>query len=319
MITDTTACRVCSAPFRKSFSRQDTRYGICAKCGAISKILTKDGYEALGATYDPGEIFKSANEQLIRQHLMVDTKQTQLRRIAEWLGPRDGKPPITLLDIGCGMGGYLLAGRQLGFQISGIEPSQDHSAVGQTFFDLPIRNAYFDASDFKGQTFDIVILSHVIEHIFDPAEFMTAVGSVVSPNGILVVITPNAQSSLARLSGRNWSMLAPLDHVTMMTPKALYSLKPDGFAVSVTTAEIIWEPAVVLLQALRAKLRPNRVKAADSDAGAKTSNSFRGTIAMINGNPAVRLLLSVVSAPMWVANRLTGNAHCLTGRYRRTT
>jgi len=296
-------------------------YGVCSQCGSINKILTEEEYRNLGASYDPGGLLENHDEKILRLYLSVDKRRAELESVSLKLPARGiSSPPLRLLDIGCGMGGYLLAGRELGFDVYGVEPSESHSYIGRQVFGLPITTAYFDKSKFDPASFDLVVLSHVIEHIFDPAEFMIDVAQVLKPNGVILVLTPNAGSTLAAISGSVWSMLAPVDHVTMMTPDSLRALTPSGFAFSVRTDENLWEPAVVLLQALRNRFRSRRLAssvAAQPEPAVGSKNSFRGTIAVINSNVAARSLLSLLSLPMWLADRAIGRAHCLVAQYRK--
>lgn len=78
----------------------------CAECGSVQKLISHDQFEALGASYDPGYMASGEPSlDLLRQNMGVDEKY---RLLCRSLG---AGPHGSLLDIGCGMGGYLLAGR----------------------------------------------------------------------------------------------------------------------------------------------------------------------------------------------------------------
>ncbi|MES2834784.1 MAG: class I SAM-dependent methyltransferase [Pseudomonadota bacterium] len=311
-------CRVCQSGFGRTFQREGTPYGVCATCKCINKVLTEREYFDLGATYDPGQVMSVEDERLVREYLSVDEHKALLQSILPRLHLAGRAPQ--LLDVGCGMGGYLLAGRELGFEVQGVEPSQSHSEIGRTAFNLPIVTDYFGRGLFGDRRFDIVILSHVIEHIYDPKTFLDDVAEIVAPGGVIMLRTPNAQSNLAALTGSRWSMLVPLDHVTMMAPESLRRLTPAGFGLTLETQEQVWEPAVVILQALKGVLTKRAQSSTSAAAAAPdgaTRNSFRSTYVKINGNPLVKLLLSLASLPIWTVDQGLGRGHCLQAIYQR--
>jgi 2-polyprenyl-3-methyl-5-hydroxy-6-metoxy-1,4-benzoquinol methylase len=279
-------------------------------------LISEDEYRSIGATYDPGHFLEIRDEQILRRHLSVDIHRSELMRAARLLDNNTPKKHrLRLLDIGCGMGGYLVAGRDLGFDVTGVEPSESHSRIGRDVFNLQIQTGYFDAVKFGDEKFDIVVLSHVIEHIFSPAEFLAGVSTLLSPKGIILVFTPNARSTLATISGSAWSMLAPEDHVTMMTPQALRSITPPGFSVKIRTNELLWEPAVVLLQSLRHWLFRAQPSPATITPSGHTQS--KNTIAMINANWFIRAILSMVSSPPWFYDIIFGKAHCCVAVYKK--
>ena len=69
-----------------------------------------------------------------------------------------------LLDVGCGTGDFLLAAKQNGWTISGIEPNEQartiaNNKVGESVFKTENLNTFKEAS------FDVITLWHVLEHL----------------------------------------------------------------------------------------------------------------------------------------------------------
>jgi SAM-dependent methyltransferase len=135
-----------------------------------------------------------------------------------YLGNKRSNP--WFLDVGCGMGGYLLAAQQLGFQTIGFEPSTDHAHLAKDILNLPVINDYFSSEAVSGKQFDLIMLSHVIEHIYKPQDLISMLVAALKPGGVLVVVTPNSDSIIATLTGRSWVMLKPIDHVSMICSSA---------------------------------------------------------------------------------------------------
>ena len=301
-------CRVCGGAFRKTFSRGQSQYGCCARCGTVNKILTEEEYWSLDPTYDPGELIH-ADEAAILDRIGVEGKTRFLSKLLRTSSVKTGD--LKLLDVGCGVGGYLLAARALGMAAQGVEPSESHSRIGRERFGLDITTGYFVPGEVS-QRFDIIILSHVIEHIYEPAEFMAGLATALAPGGVLVVITPNATSPLAVMSGPAWSMLAPTDHVTMLGPRGIQKIAPPGHDCSWRTDEYIWEPAATLLVAIRNQLR--RTSASGVHASNNAVQAEAGNRAL--DNRLIKFALSVVSAPFWVAFSAFRCGACLVAEYR---
>jgi SAM-dependent methyltransferase len=47
-----------------------------------------------------------------------------------------------------------------------------------------------DLSQLSGQQFDVVILSHVLEHLLEPAKMLAELGALLKPDGRLLVLVP---------------------------------------------------------------------------------------------------------------------------------
>lgn len=315
---DLEGCRVCGGRFKSKLGLDGNIYGRCENCGSLIKIMNEADYGAIDVTYDPGNLLKTDDVSELKRELRIEERRAVLASALDRLqrAPDDSRRP-RLLDIGCGMGAFLLAGRELGFDVQGVEPSESHSRIGRDVFGLPIATAYFRREDFEPQSFDIVILSHVIEHLFDPRRALADIADLVRPGGLIMVMTPNAESSSALLSGAAWSMLAPDDHVTMLSPRAARALTPSDFDVSIWTSEYSWQPVVDLLQAVRALWRRRKVSATPDSEGHASHQGFSRTANMIESNGLVRLALTLASAPLWLFNKISGRGACLVAQYRR--
>jgi 2-polyprenyl-3-methyl-5-hydroxy-6-metoxy-1,4-benzoquinol methylase len=46
-------------------------------------------------------------------------------------------------------------------------------------------------ANFKGQTFDVVVLIHIIEHFFEPAAVLHKTRQLLRPGGLVFLETPN--------------------------------------------------------------------------------------------------------------------------------
>ena len=151
------------------------------------------------------------------------------------------QPGGALLDIGCNIGMFMKASRSRGFAVTGVEVNAGCAVYGRENFGLDIRSCSLEGADFPPETFDVVTVFDVLEHVPDPRAFLSAAGRVLKPGGLLVVQSPNFNSFMAWLLKGNWNWLTPPDHLYHFTPGALESLLgAHGFSVREVRT---WEPA----------------------------------------------------------------------------
>ena len=99
------------------------------------------------------------------------------------------KPKV--LDVGCSYGyvGRILA-MNYGGRAYGIEPSIREREWARAIGVYMMKG--FDTGEQTDKNlYDIVIISHVLENMVSPREFLTQIYNKMSPNGILIIDTPN--------------------------------------------------------------------------------------------------------------------------------
>jgi SAM-dependent methyltransferase len=103
-------------------------------------------------------------------------------------------PTARVLDIGCVNGGLLEALADIGFvHLAGVDPSP--GCVANTRRLIPGVQAeagFLSRLPFSQHKFDLVILSHVLEHVRDMPEAMGAVRETVADGGMLYLEVPDA-------------------------------------------------------------------------------------------------------------------------------
>ena len=123
-------------------------------------------------------------------------------------GPAHGH----LLDVGSGDGSFLQMMRDLGFAVQGVEPDPAAAAVAKAH-GLPVIESSIEQASLPDDTFDVIVMSHVIEHVADPVAAFVAARRGLRPGGRLLVFTPNSESWGHALFGRSWYPLEPPRHL----------------------------------------------------------------------------------------------------------
>ena len=116
---------------------------------------------------------------------------------AHWnTDPHDRRPLAGrhALDVGCGAGLLTEPLARLGADVTGLDAAPESIAVAKAHAEgqgLAIEYRAGELSQLDGQRFDLVTSMEVIEHVADPAAFVSGLAALLAPGGLLVVSTPN--------------------------------------------------------------------------------------------------------------------------------
>ncbi|MDI6784523.1 MAG: class I SAM-dependent methyltransferase [bacterium] len=127
----------------------------------------------------------------------------------------------TMLDIGCGDGSLLFDFRLRGWLTKGVEiskPALQYMHLWDLYADLgTVENQHYD-----NESFLMVSMSHVIEHLSDPKHTLTEIARILKPQGYLLVRTPCWDSLTSLISGKYW--LSDPDHLLFFSRQTLNKL-----------------------------------------------------------------------------------------------
>jgi SAM-dependent methyltransferase len=177
-------------------------------------------------------------------------------------------PPRTVrrcLEIGGGFGFALDFSRYaFGWEVLGIDPSP-LAGAGAEALGLPMRRAYFSADlDLGPEPFDLAICSEVLEHLPEPHSLLAAIRERLSPDGLLVLSTPNL--ALVRPEAEEGELgraLSPGLHLVLYDRRSLVRvLESAGFAVRLEES-----PETLRAFAARSPAALERLRPADPAAG----------------------------------------------------
>lgn len=136
-----------------------------------------------------------------------------------------------VLDIGCGDGCVLHYLRQQGWDTQGVEfGSVDY---GTQVLGLDIFQGRVEDAPFENESFDVVSLFHVLEHLPDPRQSLSHMYGLIKKGGHLVIEVPNFGGLDARIFGKHWvGISAPL-HLYHYTAKSLTTMVEScGFRIA---------------------------------------------------------------------------------------
>lgn len=137
-----------------------------------------------------------------------------------------------VLDVGAGGGFLIEESIRRGFTAEGIEPSR--KAVTYCLRrKLRVKQGYFRDGIYKAGSFDVVVMSHVLEHVDEPGKFLRAAKSVLRSGGIVCLSQTNYTGTIPRLYQRYWEGWVPNQHCVHFSPAGIsHLLSANGFTVT---------------------------------------------------------------------------------------
>jgi SAM-dependent methyltransferase len=135
-----------------------------------------------------------------------------------------------LLDIGAGTGDFLKLAKENGWDVFGVEPNDGARNLAKQK-NLEI---YETMDRLSGQTFDVVTLWHVLEHLPDLEVITQQIESLIKPGGTLIVAVPNFKSFDAKYYKNYWAAYDTPRHLWHFSKTAMDQI----FSSSMTLVKI---------------------------------------------------------------------------------
>lgn len=148
----------------------------------------------------------------------------------------------SVLDLGCGSG-YLCHkamtdGAVTAYGIDMVRPLGFNSKSLWQFQTADLDGAGWESA-FAGKSFDFVLAFDILEHLASPFRFLESCLKVLSPQGRLVLTTPNVMSWERMMYPTSWSGVQDPQHKTLFTRYSLqFLLARAGFVVEKSQAPI---------------------------------------------------------------------------------
>ena len=212
------SCPVCRSTER---SYKMERFGIdiwvCHECGLLycGKIPRNisDVYAGEDYLIDAKNYYVNNMEY---RKMRFGTERINL--ILSALGREKGDG-LRLLDVGCGTGWFLDSAREAGFEVAGHEPGEALRKWTEQRLNSRIWGCDFTELP-AGETFDVITMFDVIEHVSDPPAYLRSAREHLRPEGLLIVFTPNVDSLGIHEVGAQSSLIVPTDHLVYFSPSS---------------------------------------------------------------------------------------------------
>lgn len=128
-----------------------------------------------------------------------------------------------VLDVGCGAGHLMAELGRAGWAVDGLEPDPVAADVARRTSGCRVTVGDLLTADLPASVFDLVVLSHVFEHLDDPNAALRRIAGLLAPTGRAVLIYPNPEGLGARLFQNRWTEWDPPRHLVMAPVSAICS------------------------------------------------------------------------------------------------
>ena len=226
-------CPVCGSIAAKPSAKLDNGYTLvqCLQCELLF-ANPRPTIEQLKAVYEPPPAGVFAD------HTLDETKGIGIQY--EALLRRSGGTGNKVLEIGCNTGFALHGLQQLGYDVSGTDLSETAIQFGKERYNLQqLYCSEFPPPKYMG-TFDVVIASHIIEHVVSPKDFVAQCARFLKKGGLYIIRTPNARSLGIRLLKTHYPVFCPPIHLNYFSQATLSSLLHGPFALMRSEIDSDW-------------------------------------------------------------------------------
>lgn len=139
---------------------------------------------------------------------------------------KDRAPNGKILDVGCSFGLFLNMAKDLGYEVLGLELNEVAAKYGREKYGITIEPKLLEECDFPDESFDVVAMFGLIEHLFDPVKAVKEVKRILKPGGLFIGRCPNVQAFVFMVLhelGRTFTGRIHLSYFSEKTLKYLFN------------------------------------------------------------------------------------------------
>jgi SAM-dependent methyltransferase len=230
---------------------QASRIVRCNRCGLM--YANPRGKEPDGVqiqTWDPDQASLDWYSQRIEKERLQVRDYARTRALINRVYPGRGR----LLEIGSGLGYLLAEFKEDGWDVFGVDPDQLLCRYAKQELGVDSISTVLENVGIPDESYDVVIMNHVIEHLGDPLGTLREINRVLKPSGHFVVETPRYDTLMFRLLGRRERSINCIGHIyffTTQTLKNLYeaagfrTIQLDYVGRSLTVDRLLWNVGVI--------------------------------------------------------------------------
>jgi 2-polyprenyl-3-methyl-5-hydroxy-6-metoxy-1,4-benzoquinol methylase len=115
-------------------------------------------------------------------------------------------PGKSLLEVGCGTGADLDWARERGWDVHGLELNESAVEFAKKR-GLDVHCSTFENANLSADSFDCIIMSQVLEHLYSPRLALQRCHQLLRPGGLLLIAVPKFDSWTRHALGNFWNNL----------------------------------------------------------------------------------------------------------------
>ena len=181
-----TKCDICgSSSCTEIWAKDGYRLVRCTEC-ALVYVANPPTTEQLQKLYSFGSGY---HQELVESDAEIARHMDEARVNLDTLS--QSAHSGTLLDIGCSTGLFLLKAQRAGWDVRGLEYSPDSAKIAREQHGLIVEQGALTNGRYASNSFDVVTMWDVIEHLPSPNAALDVVMDILKPGGLFIAKTPN--------------------------------------------------------------------------------------------------------------------------------
>ena len=118
----------------------------------------------------------------------LETEASRVNEYREMLGLiKNYKTQGKLLEVGCAAGSFLYYASRAGFEVEGVDISEWAREQAKIQFQLNVHRGRLMEVGLKPESYDIILLSDLLEHEPEPARFLLEVRRLLKIDGVCIL------------------------------------------------------------------------------------------------------------------------------------
>ncbi|MCG3770528.1 MAG: Ubiquinone biosynthesis O-methyltransferase [Nitrosomonadaceae bacterium] len=209
-------------------------HSLCRSCGSVL-LDPRPSAEQLKAFYQSQtleaeierDVAQNSADRILDPVKYAYFMEHRIKPLSQFLDP--DKP---IFDVGCGVGAFVKAMKDLHYTIAGSDLSLVSLQVGKELFGLSSDELLLgDMCDIAGrESYGCITLWTVIEHLLNPAEYLQFVYGRLDTGGILLVEFPTVDSLMFEYCKDDFFWVMPPYHIYLYSVRGMkIMLERAGF------------------------------------------------------------------------------------------
>lgn len=228
-----TNCPLCGGGQRRKLYALQSDEGVdyatvrCLDCGFVH-MWPRPSEDYLTRFYTNAPVYAQPSERPEDYANAIADKQCMLGGFLKTLP--DAPATGLAVDYGAGQGATVKALANMGFDATGVEISAKARDAAKALFGVTLRDG--DISDFHDNSVALLTMFDILEHLLEPADFLSKAHTKLQAGGAILIGVPNYDAIDRILTGPRSKALIFPEHVNQFTRATLTKALSDaGFTV----------------------------------------------------------------------------------------
>ena len=198
----------------------------CNSCGCwyVARLPSASDirrvYDGYYYTHRPTDLSEKGVSRMLENASQASGIDWQLQTLSKLLGGLGGK---RILDVGCGLGNFLLMAKSAGAEVVGCDLSPEACEFTNNRLGITVHQSDLSSCmTFVGDV-DAVVMRDLIEHPVEPLIDIQAACTVLKPGGLLLLHTPNGGEAGTNVeTAKKWvGFRVDLEHLQYVSPRTV--------------------------------------------------------------------------------------------------